>query len=56
MKSILFYSFGGVHGMEKFPGQGLNPSCSTDNTGSFTTWPPGYSLKGISVWFMYNIK
>ena len=30
-------------GMQKFPGQELNPSRSSDNAGSLTTRPPGNS-------------
>ena len=35
--------FGRTHGMQKFPGQGTNPSHSSDNAKSLTTRPPGNS-------------
>ena len=40
------FFFGGGHtcGMQKFPGQGLNLSHSSDNTRSLITWPLENSL------------
>ena len=35
--------FGCARGIQKFPGQGLNPSHSSDNTESLTARPPGTS-------------
>ena len=41
---IYVFSFGHAYGMQKFPGQGLNPSHRSDNAESLTTRPPGNSL------------
>jgi len=47
-----FFFFGYTCGMQKFPGQGLNLSHSSDNTESLTPRPPGNScpilFKGLS--------
>ena len=54
---LLGFFFGGghTHDMQKFPGQGSNPSHSSDNTESLTTRPPGNSLnvccfKTLNMW------
>ena len=36
-----------IHGMQKFSGQGLNPSHSSDNARSSTARPPGNSTDGL---------
>ena len=40
---VVIFCFGHAHDMWKFPGQGSNPSHSSDSAGSLTTGPPGKS-------------
>ena len=40
---LFFFFFGHDHKMQKLPGQGSNPSHSSDNTKSLTSRPPGNS-------------
>ena len=40
----LFFIFGYAHSMQKFLGEGSNPSYSSDASKSLTTKPPGNSL------------
>ena len=41
---LAFLFFGHAHGMQKFWGQGWNPSHSNDSDGSLSPRPPGNSL------------
>ena len=47
---ILFCLFGHAHSMWKFPGQGWNPSYSSEDAESLTTRPPGNSPNYILNW------
>lgn len=44
---MIFFFFWPHCGVWMFPGQGLNPYNSSDNTGSSTTRPPGKFDKGV---------
>ena len=46
--------FGCAGGMQKFPGQGLNPSHSSDNTRSLTHWATRNSCTLIFYGFFFN--
>ena len=47
---IYFFIFGCIWGVEKFPGQELNPNHSIDNTKSLTPRPPGNSYNLLFTW------
>ena len=55
---FFFFFCGCTHGMQKFPGQGLNPihssdfSCCSDNARSLTTRPPGNSHNVFQIRFI----
>lgn len=44
------------HGMQKFPGQGLNPRCSSDNASSLTARPLGPPItKQLESTFIHSL-
>ena len=45
--SCLLYFYGCTLGAWKFPGQGLNPSCSCSDTGSFNCAGPGLEAEPL---------
>ena len=48
--TLFYFIFWLCHGIQKFPGQGLHPSHSSDNTKSLTTRPPGNSWMVFYKW------
>lgn len=56
LNEFLFFYFGSVHGIEKFPGQWSNPRHSCDNTRPLSTGPPGNSLLRVLIITLHMLK